>query len=197
MKLRIVKEHSKQATQTPGVKIRRFDASMIMDGKAAPTFEVIKDGEHIKDYKNVKIRGYLSTFKHVTESDRDGDYVDKGSFVETIPKFMRNPVLLVNHQKSVDNLAGRFTNVREDEKGLYVEAELSNAPGNIDNRFKVAEGMLKTLSMGGMFHYKEDGRGIFKVDLWEGSLTPLPANPDAMFSVREPTEEEMKKALVG
>ena len=59
-----------------------------------------------------------------------------------------------------------------------------------DTRFKVAEGHLKTLSMGGLFHYKEDGRGIFKVDLWEGSLTPIPANPDATFSVRSLTDDE-------
>ena len=61
---------------------------------------------------------------------------------------------------------------------------------------KVAEGSLRTMSMGGVFHYLEDGRGIFKVSLWEGSLTPIPANQDAIFSVRELTDAEIKKVRV-
>jgi hypothetical protein len=63
----------------------------------------------------------------------------------------------------------------------------------VDIRFKVAEGVLKCLSMGGIFYYREDKRGIFKVALWEGSLTPIPANPDAIVSVRSLTDIEVKK----
>ena len=38
--------------------------------------------------------------------------------------------------------------------------------------------------MGGLFLYGHDGKAIEEVDLWEGSLVPVPANQDAKFSVR-------------
>ena len=63
-----------------------------------------------------------------------------------------------------------------------------------DIRWKVAEGALRSLSMGGVFHYGQDGKAIQKVKLWEGSLTPVPANPNAVFSTRELTEAEARKA---
>lgn len=48
--------------------------------------------------------------------------------------------------------------------------------------FKAMEGHIRTLGMEVLFHYKPDGRGIFRGDLWEGSLIPIPANPDALFA---------------
>lgn len=178
----------------PCRKLMKWDAQADISAPSAKKFDTIKDGEQIVDYSNVVIEGYLSTFKNTTESDRDGDYVDKGAFTETIKKFLTNPVLLVNHRNQVEDLAGSFESIKEDNAGLRFKARLSNSPSEKMKHIRalVAEGHLKTVSMGGLFHYKEDGRGIFKVDLWEGSLTPIPANPDAVFSVREPTESEMK-----
>lgn len=176
-------------------KLKRFDAFLVCDSPESKKWTEVKDSDRIVDYQNVTLKGYLSTFKDTTESDRDGDYVEPGAFQETIPKFMRNPVLLVNHRNTVEDIAGRFTKMVEDKKGLYVEAELSNSPADWvkDVRFKVAEGSLRSMSMGGIFHYKEDGRGIFKVSLFEGSLTPVPANQDALFAVREVTSDDMKR----
>ena len=156
-------------------------------GAGSKTFKVVKDGDRIVDYQDVTIEGYLSTFRETTESDRQGDYVVRGAFTQTIKPFLRNPVLLVDHLNLVENVAGRFVELREDQRGLWFKAELSNSATERmrEIRALVAEGHLRTVSMGGMFHYKEDGRGIFKVDLFEGSLTPVPANPDALFSVRQ------------
>lgn len=197
--IRIVRQkrapHSATPLAQPSAKLMRWDAQIDLASQDTKKFDTVKDGDRVVDYQNVTLKGYLSTFKTTTESDRDGDYVDEGAFTETIRKFMKNPVLLVNHRNEVQSLAGSFTVVKEDKRGLYVEAMLSNSQSENmkDVRAKVAEGHLRTLSMGGIFHYKEDGRGIFKVDLWEGSLTPIPANPDAIFSTRELTEHEMKK----
>lgn len=172
--------------------IKRFKTDVEI-APAEKKMDVIKNAEgQVVDYRNVQIRGYLSTFKSVTEADRQGDYVDEGAFRETIAKFMKNPVMLTNHRNAVENIAGNFTKMTEDKNGLAFEATLSNSPANIDARFKVAEGHLKTTSMGGVFHYKEDGRGIFKVDLWEGSLVAIPANPDARFTIRSLNETEKK-----
>jgi HK97 family phage prohead protease len=132
------------------------------------------------DYQNVRIKGYLSTFNG---TDRDGDTVLPGAFAECIPRFMKNPVMLADHRNSVASVVGHFTVVREDRAGLYIEGILSNSPEVAHVRALVAEGHLKTMSMGGMFFYKEDGTTIRKVELYEGTLTPVPANPDAIFSV--------------
>lgn len=178
-------------------RVKRFDAQVDIElaGKGA---DEIKDPDgKVIDYKNVKIKGYLSTFERVTESDRQGDTVMPGAFRDTIPKFMLNPVLLMDHRNSVTNIAGKFTKMTEDKNGLAFEAQISNAPGLADLRFKVQEGMLVTTSMGGLFHFAEGGRKIFRVDLWEGSLVAIPANPDARFSVRSLSDEDRKYAESG
>jgi HK97 family phage prohead protease len=185
--------------QKQGRKVMKWSAQCDISSPGAKKFTPVKDAsDNVVDYRDVTLTGYLSTFKNVTEADRDGDYVEQGAFRDTIAKFMRNPVLLVNHRNQVENLAGSFTKLQEDKNGLYFVAALSNSPSDRmkDIRALVAEGHLKTTSMGGLFHYKEDGRGIFKVDLWEGSLTPIPANPDALFSIREATEAELKQVTL-
>jgi HK97 family phage prohead protease len=182
-----------------GSKFMRCDMALNMAEQDTKAFDVVKDGDNqVVDYRNVTIKGYLSTWQETTPSDREGDYVLKGAFTKSIPQFMRNPVLLVNHRNAVDAIAGKFTTVKEDGKGLYVEAKITDSPAEFarDIRWKVANGELRTLSMGGFFFYGEDGRAIKEVSLYEGSLTPIPANPDAAFSVRECTEAEMTKAMV-
>ena len=166
-------------------QVLHFETHLCLTEPNAKTFDTVKQGDMVMDYRNVKIRGYLSTFQSTTPSDRQGDYVLPGAFKDTIGPFMQNPVLLVNHNNDVDSIAGGFDVLREDDKGLYCEATLSNAEDMKSVRCKVAEGYLRTMSMGGFFTYGQDGRGIEKVSLCEGSLTPVPANPDARFTTRK------------
>lgn len=187
----IIHQARGQAEQNEFANLKKFEANIDLEVPDAKKMQVVKDADGvITDYRNVTIKGYLSTFKDTTESDRQGDAVERGAFKETIPKFLENPILLVDHRNMVDNIAGEFTSLKEDKRGLAVEAELTNAPDMISVRFKVAEGKLRTLSMGGIWHFKEDGRTIFKVDLWEGSLVAIPANPDARFSARSLNDRE-------
>ena len=189
-------EPTAQPVALAGRKLARFDGAVSIASPESKSFtEVKEESGRVVDYRDVTIKGYLSTFQGTTPSDRDGDYVIPGAFKDTIPAFMRNPVLLCDHRNEVESLIGKFTVVREDSRGLYVEAQLTNSPADEDRsvRFKVAEGILRTMSMGGVFHYNEDDRGIFKVTLWEGSLTPIPANPDAVFSTRALSAAELKK----
>lgn len=195
MKLRITKGGPAPAprVETPGRKRMLFSAVMPLGLPGMKTFTEIKGADgRPSNYLDVTIKGYLSTFEQFTKSDRMGDYVIPGAFTQTIPRFLANPVLLVDHRNACDYLAGSFTKLVEDSKGLYVEALLSNSPCDdmVDLRYKLVEGHLRSLSMGGIFHYQEDGRGIFKVDLFEGSLTPVPMNPDALISTRAMTPEE-------
>ena len=105
----------------------------------------------------------------------------RGAFRQTIKEFKKTPVMLIDHENSVRNIAGSYSEIREDEKGLFVQGDISNAPELNTVRALVAEGHLKTLSIGGMFYYEDDGKAISKVDLMEVSLVAIPMNPDARF----------------
>lgn len=149
----------------------------------------------IVDYKDVIINGYLSTFEHFTAKDRDGDYVRATAFDKSISRFGNNPVMLMDHVNDIDHIAGSFTQIQKDRDGLAVIGKVSNAPELRKVRFLVAEKHLKTLSMGGLFLYGHDGKAIEEVELWEGSLVPVPANQDARFSVRSLDPVVSSKAL--
>lgn len=173
--------------------VKRWEATMDLRVEGVKKATAVKDsGGRVIDYIDIQIEGYLSTFESVTKADRDGDVVEAGAFKDTIPEFMTNPVLLVDHINMVEYLAGNFTNVKEDRNGLRIKAEVTNSPDMVAVRFKIAEGYLKALSMGGIFYYKEDRRTIFKVKLWEGSLVSIPANQDALFTTRTLNDQEKK-----
>ena len=172
-----------------GVKYLRFDARVPLEteGKA---FDVVKEDGKVIDYQNVRVKGYLSTFGNI---DRDGEVMMAGAFSKSIAEFMKNPVMLGDHTNKIEKMVGSWQVVREDEKGLWVEGTLSNSPSEFmrHTRALVAEGHLRTLSVGGFMAHK--GHEIVEVAVFEGSLVPIPANPKAIFSTRECTELEAKR----
>lgn len=193
--IRIVpaREALQPSTGTPGMKIMRWDYDADIGPQDCKSFTPVKTGDKVTDYQDVRIKGYLSTFGNF---DRDGEFVEPGAFIETIQKFTKSPlVMLSDHRNTTANVVGSFDTIREDTKGLYVEGQLSNAQTQemIGLRAKVAEGHIRTLSMGGRFYYRDDKRAIFKVDLFEGSIVSIPANPLAIFSTRSLTESELKE----
>lgn len=178
---------------TEARKIRHFEADTILDGVETKFTEVKKDTATI-DYVDVRITGYASTFVGTTKADRDGDYIMNGAFREFLPEYKTNPVILIDHRNSSHEIAGSFDKISEDTRGLAVDGRISNAPGLTDIRFKLVEKHLKTLSIGGLFYFIEDGRGIEKVRLFEVSLVAVPSNQDALFQVRGIDLSDMKKA---
>lgn len=159
------------------IKANATKANMREDFRTSVPLSVKYDGE-LDDPRNMKFEAYLSTFGNV---DRDGDIVRAGAFQEDIPAFMKNPVMLIDHRNSIQNIVGRFTDVQEDGKGLYVKGIISNAPDVLSVRVKMAEGLIRALSMGGFFQWDEDGVHIARVKLHEGSLVAIPANPEALI----------------
>lgn len=176
------------------VILKAWNAELVLEAKTVAVREGDPNTGPIVDYRDVTIEGYLSTFVGTTPSDRDGDYVEPTAFDKTLTRFRENPVMLIDHDRRTSSLAGSFTFIGTTDKGLAVRGRVSNAPDMKSIRFKVAEGHLKTLSMGGLFRYRDDGRGIYEVDLWEGSIVTVPANPDALFQVRSLTVVDAAKA---
>ena len=160
--------------------------------------EIKAESGRVEDYLDVTISGMASIFRTGMNGDvdRDQEYILEGAFSKTLPRFMKNPVMLLDHANSTGNLAGSYTKVSSVEGGLGVEGKISNAPGLRDIRFKVAEGHLRAFSIGGFFFYKEGTyNAIEEVELFEITLTPIPADQDALFRSRSLTLGDAKKAF--
>lgn len=118
--------------------------------------------------------GYGAIFGNV---DRDGDTVARGAFAESLKA--RLPMLLWQHDTK--SPIGRFDEVREDERGLYVRGRLSMSGRGAEAYELLRMGALDGLSIG--FVTREATRDaatgtrtILKADLMEISLVTFPAN---------------------
>lgn len=132
----------------------------------------------------VVISGYANT-KGV--ADRYGDIPTPfgRSYVYDLQEYLRNPVVLLDHEAEVKNLAGMCTEIREDEKGLFFKAEIteSNLPIMEHVRTLIREKILKTVSIGGIWLYEdmENPAHLTLAKIFEISLVTIPADTYATF----------------
>ncbi len=129
--------------------------------------------------------GYASVFG---VKDSDGDVIVKGAFAESIKRFHERgkmPKMLWQHNPSI--IVGKFTEIREDDHGLYVKGSLILEVEKGREAYALMKaGELDAMSVG--FNIKNgtrgDGSGIVidDLDLWEISLVTWGANPDALIS---------------
>ncbi|MFC3051640.1 HK97 family phage prohead protease [Kordiimonas pumila] len=124
--------------------------------------------------------GYGAVFHN---RDRDGDIIAPGAFRESLKGGM--PALLWQHDQKAP--IGRFNDVREDEKGLFVKGQLAMTGRGAEAYDLLKMGALNGLSIG--FVTKEASRDpasatrtITKADLMEVSLVTFPANDMARIS---------------
>ena len=181
----------------PG-KAKSFDSTTPFEIDTGKGFSEVKDADGtVVDVKNVTISGLGSTFVGTTKRDRDGDYILPGAFDKTLAEFRTNPVMLVDHENSVLRMAGSFSKVGVTEQGLVMEGRVSNSPAEFMKhvRFLIHEGHLKAFSIGGIFFYDESGYGVEEIRLFETSLVAVPANQDALFSVRKIGRDDAVKCF--
>ena len=154
----------------------------------------LADFKAVEENGVVKISGYANN-KGI--ADRYGDIPTpfNRSFVYELEEYRRNPVLLLDHEAEVKKLCGTVTEIREDERGLYFEAVLSNSdlPEVKHARTLIKEGYLKTVSIGGIWLYEdlENPAHLTLAKIFEISLVAIPADTYATF---EQVKEEPKKA---
>jgi len=124
--------------------------------------------------------GYGAIFGN---KDRDGDIVSRGAFRESLKAGM--PALLWQHDQKQP--IGRFDEVREDDKGLFVKGRLVMKGRGLEAYELLKMGALNGLSIG--FVTKEASRDpatrtrtITEADLMEISLVTFPANELARVS---------------
>lgn len=157
----------------------------------------------LKAGDNGIVEGYASTWTKTPDSY--GDIVIKGAFTETLKKKKAtgHPFpLCFNHD--FDQIIGAVTEAEEDDFGLKIKASFLNTALAQEKRELVKEGIVWQFS----FAYsvlgweepteEEKKQGIFqkltKLDLYEVSLVPVPANQTAIVTeVKNDSEVETKE----
>lgn len=160
----------------------------------------------LKAGDNGIVEGYASTWTKTPDSY--GDIVIKGAFTETLKKRKAtgHPFpLCFNHD--FDQIIGAVTETEEDDFGLKIKASFLNTALAQEKRELVKEGIVWQFS----FAYsvlgseapteEEKKQGIFqkltKLDLYEVSLVPVPANQTAIVTeVKNDLEVETKEVEV-
>lgn len=175
---------------TGAIKVRDFD----FDVKA-----VGDDGT---------FNGYGSVFGTV---DSYNEVVAKGAFVDSLAelKTKGRPVPVLWQHRSSEPI-GAWSNLKEDERGLFGEGRILMDAGEMEKRAHahMKAGTVTGLSIGYLvrestYDEKTGIRTLTKLDLMEISLVTFPANDDARVEAVKfklahgelPTEREMEKYL--
>lgn len=124
--------------------------------------------------------GYGSVFGNV---DADGDVIETGAFTKSLLTHKTNntlPALLWMHDPY--SPVGRYLEVREDGRGLYVKGQLILESSQGRDAYALLKGgAINGLSIGYVpknweFDKSQKTRRLKEVDLWEVSLVTFPAN---------------------
>lgn len=145
----------------------------------------------LKEGENGIVEGYASTWTKTPDSY--GDIVIKGAFTDTLKKRKAtgHPFpLCFNHD--FDQIIGAVFETEEDDYGLKIKASFLNTPAAREKRELVKEGIVWQFSFAysvlGWEEPTEEERkqGIFnkltKLELYEVSLVPVPANQTAIVT---------------
>jgi len=126
-----------------------------------------------------EFEGYGSVFGNV---DLGGDVVIPGAFARSLADHKNNgtmPSMFWMHQ--MDRVPGAWSQMREDEKGLYVRGKLADTELGDEMRSLLRMNAVAGLSIGfqtkSADYDREGVRRITEVDLWEVSLVSLAMNP--------------------
>ena len=124
--------------------------------------------------------GYASVFGLV---DSYGDTIAPGAYSKTLQNRERPIQLRWNHYGGV---VGKWLTLREDEKGLYVEGELTPGHSVAQDAYALMKhGAVNGLSIGYRpieAEQKDDGTRLLKqIDLFEISIVETPADAAALI----------------
>jgi HK97 family phage prohead protease len=121
-----------------------------------------------------EFHGYGSTFRNW---DEDGDIIQKGAFELTLPEFLVSGLILYQHQMRVP--IGKPTVAREDEKGLYLKARISDTSDGRDCLTLMRDGVITKLSIGYRVEAytmlsKEQGIALLGESDYQAAMASLP-----------------------
>jgi HK97 family phage prohead protease len=131
------------------------------------------------DLATGEIAGYAATY----QTDRLQDRIVPGAFAASLKSHRECGTvvpMLWNH--SVDDVIGQWTDLREDKHGLAVRGRLALGVARADDARVLAKAGIVALSIGYTVTkatYTDRIRELRQVELYEVSLTAVPANPGA------------------
>lgn len=132
-----------------------------------------------------ELTGYVAAFGNV---DSQLDVIEPGAFQRTIAERINagKVKLLADHLWDTEHTLGTIVEGREDDKGLWIRADVDSDEYVQRLVGKVARKHVTGMSIGyesmaASFEEREDQviRHLEEVKLFEGSVTPFPANEEA------------------
>ncbi|HLO62163.1 MAG TPA: HK97 family phage prohead protease [Azonexus sp.] len=146
--------------------------------------------------ENGQIEGYGSVFG---VRDSWDDVIAKGAFTASLAAHKSNgtmPAMLWQHED--DEPIGVWTEMKEDDKGLYIKGQLVLET----TRGKEAHALLKAGALNGLsigfiskqwsYDTENDIRTLTEIDLWEVSLVTFPANDKARVTDVKASPDELE-----
>lgn len=145
----------------------------------------ISNFKAVEENGEIVISGYANT-KNV--ADRYGDIPTpfNRSYVYELTEYLRNPIVLLDHEAEVKKICGKCIEIVEDEVGLFFKARItsSDLPEMKHARTLIREDILKTVSIGGIWLFEdlENPDHLTLAKIFEISLVAIPADPFATFT---------------
>ncbi len=142
-----------------------------------------KSSDDDEDDDMFRVTGYASTFNN---KDLTSDIIKPGAFSNTIKgKHGKNIKVLWQHR--VDEPIGKITKAVEDEKGLFIKAEMPKEHSKVrDVAALIKSGVIDAMSIGFAVEDSDVSRSgirtIKEINLFEVSFVTFPANPKATIS---------------
>ena len=142
-------------------------------------YKQIRFKADVLDEKQGIFEGYASVFGNL---DSGEDIVDPGAFARTLEEnFDRIKILALHNDQLLP--VGKPLELREDDKGLYIKARISDTSLGKDVKVLLKDGVLNELSIGYdtvKATYDDDGnRHLVEVTLWEVSVVTWAMNGKA------------------
>lgn len=145
--------------------------------------EVKGMGSSADDPSILKIAGYAN----YASTDRGNEIIEPEAWKKGIVNYLKNPVVLFGHD--MNKPIGTVTNIKIDNNGIHVEANISSAAERLyGTQQLIKDGALKAFSVG--FYPKKGKKDtatdilhITDLELLETSVVSVPMNQDSLFSV--------------
>lgn len=139
--------------------------------------------------------GYGAVFENV---DSGGDIIEPGAFAKALAEGWERVKILALHNDCWLPI-GKPLELREDEKGLFLKAKISDTSMGKDIKILLKDGVLNELSIGYepvVFEFDQAGiRHLKEVDLWEVSVVTWAMNPEAVITDYKSATEEIRREL--
>lgn len=146
------------------------------------------------DIEGRTFKGYASTY----DKDLGGDIIVPGAFAKTLSERAVRVKVLWQHSEPI----GRPLMMREDDKGLYVEAQISKTRLGDEALELMRDGVIDQMSIGysvpqGKSEYNQDGNRVIKeLNLFEFSAVTFPMNEAAIITgVKSLSYKEIERVL--